>query len=471
MAGSTGNNTDDEPLTPAGRLFVRPELDTIIHCVIGAKLPLDIEAIKETIKNSLMVKHPRFRSLLVRDKHGVEHWRRTELDVDRHIIVVNDLEAPDGDGDIERVVNDYVAGLSVSTPLAADKPLWEVHLLMRQRSAVLRIHHALGDGISLMSMFLASCRKANDPTAAPTMGVGGAAGKSRQGLAGIGGKNWGEAFVGVLKIVWFTLVYCLEFLFRCLFIRDRETVFSGGDGVELWPRKLATAKFLIEDMKLVKKAVGNATINDVLLGVISSGLSRYLDHRSPKALQDGLQVTGVALVNLRDQSGLQDVSELMKPKSGTRWGNRFGIILIPICYHKGVSDPLLYVKKAKAMIDKKKRSLEAYFSYWVGHLILSLLGTKAAYVLNYRVLCNTTFTISNVVGPQEEITLVGNPVTFLRVNTSSIPHALTMHMVSYAGRADMQILVAKDLIPDPEFLAKCFEDSLLAMKQAAAAAV
>lgn len=42
-----------------------------------------------------------------------------------------------------------------------------------------------------------------------------------------------------------------------------------------------------------------------------------------------------------------------------------------------------------------------------------------------------------------------------------------MHMVSYAGRADMQILVAKDIIPDPEFLAKCFEDSLLEMKEAA----
>lgn len=43
---------------------------------------------------------------------------------------------------------------------------------------------------------------------------------------------------------------------------------------------------------------------------------------------------------------------------------------------------------------------------------------------------------------------------------------ITMHMVSYAGKADMQILVAKDLIPDPETLAKCFEDALLEMKKA-----
>lgn len=47
--------------------------------------------------------------------------------------------------------------------------------------------------------------------------------------------------------------------------------------------------------------------------------------------------------------------------------------------------------------------------------------------------------------------------------------ALTMHMMSYGGKADLQILVAKDIIPDPKVLARCFEDALMAMKQAAAA--
>lgn len=46
--------------------------------------------------------------------------------------------------------------------------------------------------------------------------------------------------------------------------------------------------------------------------------------------------------------------------------------------------------------------------------------------------------------------------------------ALTMHMMSYAGRAEMQVLVAKDIIPDPEFLAECFENALLEMKTAVA---
>lgn len=38
-------------------------------------------------------------------------------------------------------------------------------------------------------------------------------------------------------------------------------------------------------------------------------------------------------------------------------------------------------------------------------------------------------------------------------------------MLSYAGKVEMQILVAKDIIHDPDGLAKCFEDALQRMKK------
>lgn len=274
----------------------------------------------------------------------------------------------------------------------------------------------------------------------------------------------------MVKMVWFTLVYVAEFVMRGLWVSDKRTAVSGGAGVELWPRKLATARFRIDDMKAVKGAVVDATINDVLFGVISAGLSRYLDIRSSKTLQEGVQITGLAMVNLRPLPGLQELSELMDSKTGTRWGNKFGMILLPLYYHKGGSDPLQYLRTAKTMIDRKKLSLEAYFSYKIGHFVMHLLGVKFASWLNYTILCNTTFTISNVIGPREEITVAGNTVDYIRVSSTSLPHAITMHMVSYGGMADMQILVAKELIPDPKVLAKYFEDALLEMKEAAEAA-
>ncbi|KAF7810987.1 O-acyltransferase WSD1-like [Senna tora] len=463
--GSSAAKDSDEPLTPAGRLFLQPNTNQVIHCVMGVKNPIEIDSMKALIRDSLLLQHPRFTSLLVRDHRGFEHWRRTQIDIDRHIKVIHGPVAGAGVDD-QSAINDYLAELSIdASSISADKPLWEIHLLIAHNCLILRIHHALGDGISLMAMLLASCRKVEDPEATPTLFS-----LNRKKSRGGNWKDWRKLW-GLVVTVWFCVVFAIEFAVRCLWVRDRRTAISGGAGVEQWPRKIATARFRLEDMKAVKMAVAGATINDVLFAIISSGLSRYLDFRASDGLQDGLRLTGLAMVNLRPQEGLQvDLSNLMRSNSRARWGNKFGMILLPVSYHRSdCSDPLEHLKRAKAMIDRKKQSLEAHFSYTVGDFVMSTLGPKYASLLNYRIVCNTSFTISNVVGPQEEIMIGGNPITFLRAINSALPHALTLNMVSYAGMADMQIQVAKDIIPDPEFLAKCFEDALLEMKDHAVA--
>ncbi|KAL1557948.1 wax ester synthase/diacylglycerol acyltransferase 5-like [Salvia divinorum] len=447
----------DQPLTPAGRLFLQPQMNQIISAAITVEFPIDTDSFRAQVRSSIMFKHPRFCSLMVRDSAGREHWRRTAVDVDQHLIVHRQPLTDDPSISGEDAVNEFIADLSVSSPLSADKPLWEIHLLTANNTIIFRVHHALGDGISLMSLLLTCCRRSDDPSLLPSIGGVGAAASGQGRRLSV----WTMAMA-----VWYTFLYVVEFILRSAWRRDRTTAVSGGAGVELWPRKLTSARFRLDDMKIVKRAVANATINDVLFGVITCGLSRYLDMRSPKALPEGLRITGLAMVNLRPQSGLQDISKLMDGDSGTRWGNKFGMLLLPVYYHRGGSDPIQFVRRSKAMIDSKKLSLEAPFSYSIGNLLMSLFGPKVACLLNYRILCNTSFTISNVVGPTERILIAGNPVKRIRVTSSSLPHAITMHMVSYAGMVDLQILVAKDIIPDPKTLAKCFEEALHEMKEA-----
>ncbi|KAL9244928.1 hypothetical protein vseg_018642 [Gypsophila vaccaria] len=450
----------DEPVTPAGRLFLQPQMDQIINCAIGFLNPIDIEAIKTELSNSMMVKHPRFSSILVKNSRGREYWKKTNVILDEHIVIhsCND-NAQDSnnnnDDNHEEKINSLLAEFAVSSSLSNEKPLWEVHVIVGLNCVILRIHHALGDGISLMTLFLASCKKLHDNE--DYRGINDEKMKKKSG------RNFGSFFM----MIWYTIVFVLGFIGRVLWVKDKKSVISGGDGVELWPRAVATAKFSLEDMKTVKRAIPNATINDVLFGIISSGISRYLAGQSSNGLHQELKITGLAMVNLRKQPGLQEMEKLMKSKSSTRWGNRFGMMLLPIYCHVENEDPLKYVKRAKKMIDQKKQSLEAHFSYGVGNFVMSLFGPKIASLLNYRIVCNTTFTISNIVGPSEELTYAGNPVTFIRATSSSLAHAITMHMVSYAGNADMQILVAKDIIPNPQFFAKCFEDALLELKDAA----
>ncbi|KAE9447152.1 hypothetical protein C3L33_20923, partial [Rhododendron williamsianum] len=71
-------------------MFLTPEMHQIVHCIIGCENPIDVAAFRAGITNSVMIQLPRFSSLMVRNSHGREHWRKTQVDVDRHVIVVED---------------------------------------------------------------------------------------------------------------------------------------------------------------------------------------------------------------------------------------------------------------------------------------------------------------------------------------------------------------------------------------------
>lgn len=58
-----------------------------------------------------------------------------------------------------------------------------------------------------------------------------------------------------------------------------------------------------------------------------------------------------------------------------RWGNQIGYVLLPFAIGLK-TDPLDYVKEAKAVIDRKKASLEPLYTYFVVYLVLKLFGIK-----------------------------------------------------------------------------------------------
>ena len=66
---------------------------------------------------------------------------------------------------------------------------------------------------------------------------------------------------------------------------------------------------------------------------------------------------------------------MLKGGSQMRWGNNVGYVLfpIPLNHHH---EPLGYVRAAKKISDKKKASLEAYFTYWAASLLMYITGAK-----------------------------------------------------------------------------------------------
>ncbi|KMT01631.1 hypothetical protein BVRB_9g216230 isoform B [Beta vulgaris subsp. vulgaris] len=291
-------NSDEALNSPFSRVYLCPETEQIINCAMGLKYPIDVEALKNAFSNSI-VKHPRFCSLVViRNPNGGEHWKRTHVNIDDHFILhhttttnTNDLN--DDVEDEEAAVNAYLADIAVSTPLSKNKPLWEVHVLMELKCVVLRVHHTLGDGVSLMSM-LSACFGQRKEIKCNVNGDKNVKEYSHEK------RKWKVRGIwGLLKSLWLTLVFGLRLLGRILWVKDEKSLFSGGDGIELWPRKVITANFKVEDFKSIKKVIPNVTVNDVLLGLISYGLAKYVDVNSPEAMRQNLEVTAILVVNLR----------------------------------------------------------------------------------------------------------------------------------------------------------------------------
>ncbi|KMZ65395.1 O-acyltransferase WSD1 [Zostera marina] len=450
---------DDQPITPAGRFFLVPRTRQFVHAVLGFRNPIDVRAMKNAVRSTLM-RHPRFTSILVEDGKGIEHWRKLvpdEIDLDRQFVLVPEDDEIAGGEDF---VNEYIAGLAIDIRVDTTRPLWEMHLLRSNRCCVLRIHHALGDGVSFMALFLASCKRVDDPTLPPTIPEKETKSKTTvMKRMSFLQKTW-----RLIKVAGYTLLYLTDFILYSFWTKDEKTPISGGDGVELWPRMVRNVTFELADMKLVKDSI-NATINDVLLGIVSLGLERYLERRNPSISRKPIRITGCTMVNLRKTSGIQNLESLELSKAG--WGNNFGFMLLPLCLWKSRDDEdtLESIRRVKKMTDKKKLSLEAYISLKGGTLIMSTFGKEVASKINYKISSNTTFTISNVMGPLDEMMFAENPITYIRSTSSGLPQAVLMHMVSYNGKADMMVQVAKDIIPDVEVLVKCFEDSLRDMKE------
>ncbi|CAO2814835.1 unnamed protein product [Amaranthus hypochondriacus] len=222
-----------------------------MNCALGLKHPINVETLKNVITNSIMIKHPRFCSLIVRDHKGREHWRKTHVNIDDHIIVhqtQQKINHDDHDEDEEEdEINSFLAEIAVSTPLNENKPLWEFHVLMGLNCVVLRVHHALGDAASLMSMLYACFGKDKEMKKCV---------ENDQNM--YKKREWKEKGIwGLIKSLWFSFVFGFSFFGRILWVKDKVSVVSGGDGVELWPRKVATAKFLLEDFKSIKKLIPN----------------------------------------------------------------------------------------------------------------------------------------------------------------------------------------------------------------------
>ncbi|KAI3902890.1 hypothetical protein MKX01_040117 [Papaver californicum] len=471
----------EEPLSPSARLLHEPHFNLYIIAIIGCKTKFNPRVIKDGLVNTLL-KHPRFCSLQVEvgEKGGEMKWVPTEVNLENHVIVP-EIDPEMDLSQSDKFVEDYISDLC-KTKIDMSKPLWELHLLNIKTAeaesvGVFRIHHSLGDGTSLISLLLACTRQTADPTALPTIPVTKTSVRSGnyKGILWIFMAIW-----GFLQLAWNTIVDMFMFFATTMFIKDTETPLKGAPGVEFEPKRFVHRSVSLDDIKLVKNAM-NLTINDVVLGVTTAGLSRYLNRRygedakndvgateKRNNLPKNIRLRSTLLVNIRPSSGIQALSDMMEEKAEAKWGNWIGYVLFPFIIALR-DDPLDYVREAKLVIDRKKNSYEALYTFVIAEIVLKLFGIKASAALTHRILTHTTMSFSNVVGPSEEIGFYGHELSYIAPSVYGHPHAFTINYQSYVNKMTIVLAVDEKAVPDPHRLCDDLEESLKLIKDAVSA--
>ncbi|XP_013624483.1 PREDICTED: O-acyltransferase WSD1-like [Brassica oleracea var. oleracea] len=432
-AGNKGEH-DDEPLTPTARLFTAPEFNCYITAVIGLKSKIKRDVFIEGLEQTLL-KHPRFSSILVNDNSQEQKWVRTKVVAEDHVIIPKiELENANADAFLESYVSDLT-----TIPLDTSKPLWEVHLLDLKTSdaqnvVVLKIHHSVGDGMSLMSLVHACTRKTSNHEELPSLPNENRL--SSKSMAGYSRLIW------MVMLVWNTLCDALKFIATTMFLKDTDTPIKGdfrlskadvfGSSYQKFPR-LFNRTVDLEDIKLIKNAM-KMTVNDVLLGVAQAALSEYLERRygekekkageheskrnSSNMLKE-IRLRACLLVNIRPTTGVQDLANMMAKGSKCKWGNWIGYMLFPLSLALH-DDPLEHLRRVKSIIHRKKNSLQVLLTFTSTKILIKMLGVVA----------------------------------------------LTMHFQSYMNKMTIYLTVDPTAICDPHQLCDDLEESLRSIKAA-----
>jgi WS/DGAT/MGAT family acyltransferase len=411
----------------------RPANLMVINSVLWFEESPDWAAVKRAFTERIVDRFPRFRQRA--SAGGLVSgpaWHDDEdFDPELHFHHVA-LPAPHDRGALQTLVADLAA-----RPLDPSRPLWDVHLVDDYGSGaalVVRIHHAIADGIALTRVLLSATDAPSDD------------GDPRHGNPLI--REIAGAVASAVRHPHDTAERAW---------RDAHTLAKLADPRGEASRALRGKPHIAHrvgwsapvDLWRIK-AVGRAfetTVNDVLVSALAGALNRHL-RMEGAALAD---VHALVPVNLRP----------LDAPLPADLGNRFGLVLLALPL--SVDDPVERLLETQARMQAIKRSDEAPLAYG----ILDLMGRTPAPVERRLVdyfTAKGSLVLTNVPGPRRRLALAGTPVAGVLVwAPCSGSLRMSVSLFSYAGKVTAGFLVDAGLLDDPEQLARAFRAEVLAL--------
>ncbi len=407
-----------------------------------------------------LLRYQRFRQRVLEDAAGATWVNDRRFDIANHV-VRETLPATEG-AEAQRALQARVGELAMQ-PLDPRHPLWQIHLVEDYQggSAMLvRIHHCIADGISLISVTMSLVdgglapperrrQQASDGAedwiadtllkpltglAVRTLGAAGDGAAKSLGLLREPGKG-AETSLGLARQVTQLLSDAAAL---ALMADDSRTRLKGKP---VGAKRVAWCEPIpLDDVKAIGRAL-NCSVNDVLLACVAGAIGGYL-----RLLGDdvaGQEIRAMIPVNLRP---LEEAYKL---------GNRFG--LVPLVLPIGMDNPIERVYAVRRRMNSLKGSTQPLLAF--GLLAVAGLLIKPAQEAMLNLFGKkTTAVMTNVPGPAHKLKLCGST---LQQSMFWVPQSgdigLGVSILSYGGGVQFGVITDTALCPEPQQIIDQFE--------------
>jgi WS/DGAT/MGAT family acyltransferase len=219
--------------------------------------------------------------------------------------------------------------------------------------------------------------------------------------------------------------------------------------VPIGPRRLLRGVAVdLEHVRDIRGALGG-TVNDVLLAGACAGLRELLLSRGEELPYRGLRA--MVPMNVR--------------REGEQLGNRVSSLFVELPV--GDPDPMsryTQIREGTAAIKASSQPLGADTLLALSELAPPVLHSTLARNLFGKRLFNLT--ITNVPGPQGQMTVFGSPLESVwPLVPIASDHAVGLAIVSYAGRLMYGICADRDAMPDVDVLASGIAAGLASLQR------
>lgn len=214
-------------------------------------------------------------------------------------------------------------------------------------------------------------------------------------------------------------------------------------------RVMRWSSYPVGDISALRKSVEGASINDAIITICAGGLRRYLEAKQELNQNSLIAMAPINVRSEKDKAAAGNQVSAMFVPIGTNIANPMER-LAAVRRATRASKKLGTAAGAKSLTDYS-RFVPAYTAAMAARLMSSMAATT-----------NPAFnlTITNVPGPQVPLYSMGaRMTTSLGMAPLTQGMGLIMPITSYCGEIHIGFTSCRDMVPDPDFLKSCIEDS------------